>query len=258
MEQAPFDKLSPIPPQRSPLVVLVRPQLGENIGAVARAMLNFSLVGLRIVDPRDGWPNPAAGPTAAGAHEVLDGARVFDTVADAIADCSYVVATTARQRGLFVPVFTPEEACGHLAAQAQSDRRTAILFGAEKSGLSSDEVAFADAIVTIPTNPEFSSLNIAQSVVVIAYAWAKTVATPKLFDSPYDETRAERAAVEGMVGHMIEALDGVGYFYPPDKRAVLERNVRTLLTNAAMTEAEVRLFRGMIRQLMRPQETPNP
>ncbi|WOI54267.1 RNA methyltransferase [Parvularcula sp. LCG005] len=235
----------------APLIVLVRPQMGENIGATARAMLNFGLKGLRLVAPRDGWPNPAAKAMAAGAAEVIDNARVFDTVVDAVSDCHLVLATTARHRGLFLPVHTPQVAAETLRTEAHAGRRTAILFGAEKSGLDSNEVAQAHGIINIPVNPSFSSLNLAQAVIVIAYEWSKAKGTQPLFESEYDDTPASMGEVDGMISHFIALLDQAGYFYPDHKRVVMERNVRTLLTNASMSSAETRLFRGMIRQLAR-------
>ncbi len=237
--------------RRIPIIVLVRPQMGENIGAAARAMLNFNLTGLRLVAPRDGWPNPKAKATAAGAGSVLDGVQVFDTVAEAVADCEHVLATTARQRGLFIPVYEPEEAAQHLRGWTEGDRRSAVLFGAEKTGLETDELAHADAILTIPVNPSFASLNLAQAVIVVAYEWARAQNTPALFTSPYEESPAPKQSLEGMLGHLSEVLDRAGYFYPDDKRPVLERNLRTLFTNAQLTEAELRLFRGVLRQLDR-------
>src|SRR5687768_11698437 len=150
--------------ERAPAIVLVRPQLGENIGKAARAMLNFGLTDLRLVSPRDGWPNPSAGPAASGADVVLERAGVFGTVAEAVADCRFVYATTVRKRGLVVPVVTPEEAAAEVRANGGA---SAILFGAERSGLETDEVAIAGKIVTVPVNPEFRSLNLAQAVMLL-------------------------------------------------------------------------------------------
>ncbi|NNU16824.1 RNA methyltransferase [Parvularcula sp. ZS-1/3] len=232
-----------------PLIVLVRPQMGENIGAAARAMLNFGLTGMRIVAPRDGWPNPKATAMAAGAGSVLDSARVFDTVAEATADCSYVVATTARQRGLFLPVHDAEESAQLIRQKQAGGERCAILFGGEKSGLATDDVAHANQILTLPVNPEFSSLNLAQAVLLTAYAWRRAEDASLPFESPYENVPAPREELDGMLSHLNGVLDDAGYFYPEDKRKTLERNVRTLFTHAGFTEAEIRLFRGMIRQL---------
>ena len=150
----------------APIILLHRPQLGENIGSVARVMLNFGLMELRLIAPRDGWPNPKAGAMASGAAEVIDRVRVFDTVADAVADCEFVIATTARQRGLFLPVLTPQEAAVKLREATAAGQRTAMLFGAEKAGLETQEAALANALVTIPVNPDFPSLNLAQAVLL--------------------------------------------------------------------------------------------
>ena len=238
----------------APIFVLVRPQMGENIGAAARAMLNFSLEGMRIVAPRDGWPNPAAKAMAAGAGRVLDGARVFGTVAEAVADCTHVVATTARHRGLFVPVQEPYEAARDLFALGERGERTAVLFGGEKSGLSTEDASHASALLTVPVNPDFPSLNLAQAVLLVAYEWSRAAGAGVRFESPYDEAPASREATEGMVGHLFAALDATGYFYPEAKRPTLERNLRTMFQNARLTEAETRLFRGVVRQLARAQE----
>jgi tRNA/rRNA methyltransferase len=153
-----------------PAIVLVRPQLGENIGKAARAMLNFGLTDLRLVNPRDGWPNPSAGPAAAGADQVLEQARIYAGVADAVADCAHIYATTVRKRGLVIPVITPEEAAREIHDRSE---RSAILFGAERSGLETEEAAVAGTIITVPINSEFRSLNLAQAVILVAYEWSK-------------------------------------------------------------------------------------
>lgn len=154
----------------APIIILVRPQLGENIGKAARAMLNFGLTEMRIVNPRDGWPNPSAGPAASGADVVLEQAQVFDTLAEATADISHIYATTVRKRGVTKPVLTPEAAAGEIIG---ANGRSAILFGAERSGLETEEVAVARSIITVPINPEFGSLNLAQAVILCAYEWSK-------------------------------------------------------------------------------------
>ena len=154
----------------APVIVLVRPQLGENIGKAARAMLNFGLTELRLVAPRDGWPNPSAGPSAAGADQVIADAKVYDTLADAVSDCAHVYATTVRKRGVTKPVHTPDQAARAITSE---EGRSAILFGPERSGLQTDDVALARAIITVPVNPEFGSLNLAQAVILCAYEWSK-------------------------------------------------------------------------------------
>jgi tRNA/rRNA methyltransferase len=236
----------PVPPA----IVLVRPQLGENIGKAARAMLNFGLTDLRLVAPRDGWPNPSAGPAASGADVVLEGARVFETVADAVADCSHVYATTVRKRGLVVPVLSPEAAAREVQA---NDGPSAFLFGAERSGLETDEVALAGKIVTVPVNPDFSSLNLAQAVILIAYEWSKhgaALAVPTEGDAA--EPRAPQAHLEGLIGQLFEALEDADYFHPPDRTPATRNTLRTILTKAGWSSREVQALRGIVRALAEP------
>lgn len=229
-----------------PAIVLVRPQLGENIGKAARAMLNFGLTDMRLVAPRDGWPNPSAGPAASGADIVLEQARVFDTVAEAVADCPFVYATTVRKRGLVVPVVSPEEAAREIHTQIGA---SAILFGAERSGLETDEVALAGKIVTVPVNSEFRSLNLAQAVMLLAYEWSKllTLTVPTLGDEA--EPRAEHAHLEGLIGQLFDALDKADYFHPPDRTPATKNTIRTILTKAGWSAREVQAMRGIVRAL---------
>jgi tRNA/rRNA methyltransferase len=226
--------------------VLVRPQLGENIGKAARAMLNFGLTELRLVAPRDGWPNPAAGPAASGADMVLERARVFETVAEAIADCPFAYATTVRKRGLVVPVITPEEAAREIHA---NDGASAILFGAERSGLETDEAAMAGKIVTVPINPEFRSLNLAQAVILIAYEWSKhrSLAVPTEGDPA--EPRAPHEHLEGLVQQLFDALEKAEYFHPPDRTRATKRTIRTILNKGGWSSREIQALRGMVRAL---------
>lgn len=235
----------------APAIVLVAPQLGENIGAVARAMLNFGLSDLRLVAPRDGWPSPAAKSTASGADLVLERAQLFAGLADAIADCARVYATTARPRELLLPVMTPADAARDMRARLARGERSAILFGGERSGLSNDDVVRADAIVSIPVNPAFASLNIAQAALVLAYEWAKAEGR-SAYDSGLDfAPAAPRAAFDGLMDHLVDALDRAGYFHPPDKRPHMERNLRAAFQRAGLTETEVRALRGAVRALER-------
>ncbi len=196
-----------------PAIVLVRPQLGENIGKAARAMLNFGLTDMRLVAPRDGWPNPKAGPAASGADLVLERARVYDTVQDAIADCAHVYATTVRKRGITKPVVTPEVAAKAIHGAGE---RSAILFGPERSGLETDDVALARTIITVPINPEFGSLNLAQAVILVAYEWSKGVslAQPSLteIDAPAPQTE-----LDGMIAQLDDMLERANFFFPPDR-----------------------------------------
>ena len=240
----------------APAIVLVRPQLGENIGKAARAMLNFGLTDLRLVSPRDGWPNPSAGPAASGADVVLERARVFASVAEAVADCPHVYATTVRKRGLVVPVVGPAEAAQEMRSRASP---SAVLFGAERSGLETEEVAIAGKILTVPVNPEFRSLNLAQAVILVAYEWSKgsDLAVPTRSDTE-EEPRAEHEQLEGLIGQFDEALEGVHYFFPPDRTQVTKNTIRTILTKANWSGREVQALRGMIRALTHPRRRGRP
>ncbi len=232
----------------SPVIVLVRPQLGENIGKAARAMLNFGLTELRLVGPRDGWPNPDAGPAASGADVVLERARVYDSVAEATADCAHVFATTVRKRGVTKPVVSPEDA----AIAIRNERgRSAILFGPERSGLATDDVALARTIITVPINPEFGSLNLAQAVILVAYEWSKgeKLASPPTVDL---EPPAPQQELEDMIGHLDRMLEESGYFFPPDRAPVVRRTLRGLLTKPAWNSQEIRTLRGVLSTIDRP------
>ncbi|MCW3835352.1 RNA methyltransferase [Sphingomonas canadensis] len=233
------------PPSAAPVIVLVRPQLGENIGKAARAMLNFGLVEMRLVAPRDGWPNPSAGPAASGADIVLSGARVFGSVAEAVADCAHVFATTVRKRGVTKPVLTPEEAARDIRTAAG---RCAILFGPERSGLETEDVALARAIVTVPINPEFGSLNLAQAVILMAYEWSKSQAlaqpTLEAIDPP-----APQAELEGLFGQLDTMLDATGFYHPPERTPATRRTLRTLLTKPGWSAQEIRTLRGVLSAL---------
>jgi tRNA/rRNA methyltransferase len=228
-----------------PVIVLVRPQLGENIGKAARAMLNFGLTEMRLVTPRDGWPNPSAGPAASGADIVLEQARVFDSVADAVADCAQVYATTVRKRGVTKPVVTPERAATDIHA---APGRSAILFGPERSGLETDDVALARTIITVPINAEFGSLNLAQAVILVAYEWSKGTA---LVSPPETELPdpAPHEELEGMILQLDAMLEAAHFFYPPDRTPVTKRTLRTLLTKPGWSSQEVRTFRGVLSAL---------
>ena len=229
-----------------PVIVLVRPQLGQNIGKAARAMLNFGLTEMRLVAPRDGWPNPDAGPAASGADVVLEQAEVFATAQEAIADCSYVFASTVRRRDLVMPVVGPVEMADRIAASAN---RSAILFGPERSGLETEEVALADAIVTVPINPEFASLNLAQAVILLAYEWSKRAdlaqPTSKNLEPP-----AAHGELEGLVGQLNSELEAKGYFHPPSRTEATKNTLRTIFTKTGWSSREVKAVRGIIRALV--------
>jgi len=235
-------------PADRPIIVLVRPQLGENIGAVARAMLNFGLTELRLVAPRDGWPNPAAGPAASGADVVLEGAQVYSSTAEAVADCAHIYATTVRKRGVTRPVLTPEAAAREIHGQAG---RSAVLFGAERSGLETDDVALARAIVTVPINPMFASLNLAQAVILMAYEWSKaeTLAQPTAEELL---PPADQAELDGLVAHFETLLEPQGYFRPPSRATATRRTLRGILTKPGWNHLEVRTLRGVLSYLGKP------
>jgi tRNA/rRNA methyltransferase len=234
-----------------PVIVLVRPQLGQNIGKAARAMLNFGLTEMRLVAPRDGWPNPEAGPSASGADEVLEQAQVFDTVHEAIADCSAVYAATVRRRDLVLPVVTPEAMAEAIAGSAE---RSAILFGPERSGLETDEVALASAIVTVPINPDFGSLNLAQAVILLAYEWSKRseLAVPP---SKELEPPAPHGELDGLVEQLEQELEAKGYYHPPERTEATKNTLRTIFTKPRWSSREVKAVRGVIRALAGPRRS---
>lgn len=219
--------------------------MGENIGKAARAMLNFGLEEMRLVSPRDGWPNPAAIPTAAGADRVLDRIAVFPDVAQAVADCGHVYATTVRPRGLPIPVLTPAEASLEIAG---SPGRSAILFGPERSGLDAEAVALARSIITVPVNPAFGSLNLAQAVVLVAYEYAQASAGFVTSGDPPDSP-APQAELDGLIDHLFDSLRETGYFHPPDRVPSTRRTLRAILTKPGWNSNEIRALRGVISAL---------
>jgi tRNA/rRNA methyltransferase len=235
-----------------PAFVLVRPQMGENIGAAARAMLNFGLERMRVVGPRDGWPNPKAVAMASGAGRVLDGATVYDDLPAALEDCDYVYATTARSRELAKPVRTPERAMAEARAMREEGKRVAVLFGPERAGLENDDVARANAIITVPVNPEFASLNLAQSVLLTAYEYGRQTidAAPEVVNLAKTEF-ATQVEVEALARHYEERLDEVGYFFPEDKAPGMKLVLRNAWSRLQLTRADVQMFHGMLRQIFR-------
>lgn len=235
-----------------PIFILVRPQMGENIGGAARAMLNFGLERMRLVSPRDGWPNERAGALASGAARVLDRAGLYSSVAEAVADCTHVFATTARTRDLTKPVLTPEQAMAEARAVSASGGRVGVLFGPERAGLENEDVARAHAIVTVPVNPEFFSLNLAQCVLLMAYEWRRQGAPEP--EAPMIE-RAQAIEIEKLGDHFEERLEAAGFFFPPEKARGMKVALRNMLSRLALTQADVRIFHGMLRQLTRPQQS---
>ncbi|MEO1198010.1 MAG: RNA methyltransferase [Pseudomonadota bacterium] len=255
-----------------PTIVLVAPQLGENIGAAARAMANFGLSRLRIVAPRDGWPSDPARANASGADWVIDGAQVFDTTEQAIADIGQVYATTARPRDLVKPVRGPRAAARGLKARIDGGEEAAILFGGERAGLSNDDIALADVILTYPVNPGFASLNLAQAVLVMSYEWMQASLTGVDSDPNdaewagparpgWEEARPEHAIATkadlfGLFEHLEGELDRAGFLKPPEKRPNMIRNLRNLWHRAQLTDQDVRTLRGMIVALTGRKFTP--
>lgn len=243
----------------SPAIILCEPQLGENIGSAARAMANFGLWDLRLVRPRDGWPNEKAIAAASRADHVLERVRVFDTLEAAMSDLTLVYATTARSRDMQKEVLGPEEASARMAAHVAGGRGTGLLFGRERWGLLNDEVAMADAIVTLPVEAAFASLNIAQAVLLMSYEWRRTSAEGQAlpFGDGLDEA-APRSELVGLFEHLEGVLDSSGFFTTPDKRPSMVNNLRTALTRGRFTAQEIRTLRGVISSIDRRHERPNP
>lgn len=234
-----------------PVVILVEPQLGENIGMVARAMANFGLAELRIVNPREGWPNERARAAASRADHVIDGARVFATTEEALQGLVFVVATTARERDGFKAVRGPVEASDLLRARHAAGQKTGIMFGRERWGLTNEEVALADEIVTFPVNPAFASLNVAQAVLLMSYEWMKsglTLETMTPFTGPVYEP-ADKSALFSLFQHLEEALDTRGYFRPEAKKPKMVDALRAVLTRPGFSDSELKVLRGIISSL---------
>ncbi|WP_306118019.1 MULTISPECIES: RNA methyltransferase [unclassified Roseitalea] len=239
--------------EEGPAVILVEPQLGENIGMVARAMANFGLIDLRIVNPRDGWPNDKAEATASGAGYVLARARLYDDLPAALADLTYVVATTARRRDGFKRVLGPGEASAHLRARFAAGQPTGMLFGRERFGLFNEEVGLADDIVTFPVNPAYASLNIAQAVLLMAYEFLKT-RTDQADNLPFagpEFAPAPRAELIGLFEQVEAALDARGYLRPPERKPAQIDNLRAVLSRPGFSVDEIRLLRGVVSSLDR-------
>ncbi len=244
-----------IAPPDQPVAILVRPQMGENIGAAARAMLNFGLTEMRLVAPRDGWPNPRAVAMASGAAgQVLDRARVFPTLAEAMFDIGYAYATTARGRELTKPVLTPAEAMADAHRHIAAQNRVALIFGPERAGLENDDIARANAIITVPVNPDFPSLNLAQAVLLAGYEWSRG----RLPDQPAPHGRrsdndapATRIEIEHLADHWEQRLVDAGFFFPAEKAPAMKLTLRNLWSRLPLTRADTRIFHGMLRQLLR-------
>lgn len=235
-----------------PAIILVRPQLGQNIGTAARAMMNFGLTDLRLVRPRDGWPNVKAVNAAAGATEVLDRVRLFDSVAEAVADLRHVLATTARPRYMLKPVVTPRRAAADMRAWIAAGEATGVLFGRERTGLDNDDVTAADAILTVPINPAYGSLNLAQAVLLVGYEWFQAGADAPEVALPEGRTRpATRGEIENFFRHLERELDACGFLRNKEKRPSMVRNIRNIFLRAGLFEQEVQTLHGIVSELVK-------
>ncbi|MEP3677153.1 RNA methyltransferase [Sulfitobacter sp.] len=239
----------------APSFVLVRPQMGENIGAAARAMLNFGLDHMRIVAPRDGWPNPAAVAMASGAGRVLDAAVISPDLPHAVADASFVFATTARDRDMTKPVYTPEAAMALAAQKIAAGERVSVLFGPERAGLENDDISRANAIVSVPVNPEFASLNLAQCVLLMGYEWMRQSTTQQGITHEMAGTDwAQNSEIEHLAKHYEERMEEAGFFFPEHKATSMKTNLRNMWSRLPLTRADVQMLHGTLRQMVRWKE----
>lgn len=242
---------------RGPVIVLVEPQLAENIGAVARAMGNFALSELRLVKPRDGWPNPGANRTASGADRILEEAKLYDTLADAITDCTLVIAATARQHDQIKEVVGPEQAARDLFPHVQAGNKAALVFGRERNGLEVHEVGLANKILTMPVNPAFASLNLAQAVIVCAYEFFKLASGNALpFEKPNFSAPASKAKFEAFFATVVNELERHEFFRPPEKRENMIVNLRNIFLRIEPTELDIQTLHGAIRTLAQGSKGP--
>jgi len=240
---------------KQPAFVLVRPQMGENIGAAARAMWNFGLDRMRLVSPRDGWPNPSSVAMASGAGRLLDDAVLSEDVAGAVGDCDLVFATTARQRGMTKPVYSPEEAMRAAAGRIAQGGRVAVMFGPERAGLENADVAQANAIISVPVNPAFPSLNLAQCVLLCGYEWRRA---SEEIEARRDEMAgaawASGIEVEKLAEHYEQRLEEAGFFFPDHKAPAMKLTLRNLWSRMPLTSEDVRTLHGILRQMVRWKE----
>jgi tRNA/rRNA methyltransferase len=238
-----------------PAIVLVRPQLGVNIGSAARAMLNCGLADLRLVAPREGWPNEHARASASGADVVLERTRVFATLNEAVADLQVLYATTARARDMVKPVLTPRRAVEKIRAEGAEGLKIGILFGPERTGLENDEVALASAAVSVPLNPDYSSLNLAQAVLLLGYEWYQAgIEKPPPAREWTENEPATGESVIAFYEHLEAELDRAGFLYPPEKKAGMILNIRNVFARARLTDQEVRTLRGVVKALVEPRQ----
>jgi len=237
-------------PERGPVVVLLQPQLGENVGMVARAMLNTGLTEMRLVAPRDGWPNPAAWKSASGADAVLDRAELYDTTAAATGDLDLVYATSTRPRGLVQRVLDPREAAARAKVAVSAGHRVGLIFGPERSGLTNDDLALADAVVSVPLNPGFSSLNLAQAVLILGYEWFRAERPLPAERMTRNGARpATKAELNNFMTRLEVKLDEAGFLRPPEKRPGMVNNLRALFGRMELTEPEVNTLHGIVSAL---------
>lgn len=243
--------------QPGPVVILVEPQMGENIGAAARAMANFGLARLRLVKPREPWPNPQARKMASGADRILDDAVLYDTVEEAVGDCALLLATTARPHDQAKPVVDAEEAARLAAPMIAAGETVGIMFGRERIGLEGREVALADRIVTLPVNPAFASLNLAQAVIIIAYEWFKQATAGALpFTMPVRSPQAAKQQLLAFFSTLEGELEKVEFFRPPDKRDTMQTNLRNIFTRMALTQQDIRTLHGVITAISEGRKGP--
>ena len=234
----------------APTIILVTPQLGENIGAAARAMLNCGLTDLRLVSPRDGWPNLAAERAAVGALELMPPVKVFPTLGEAVADLTLVYATTARDRKMVKPIVTARQAALEVRAHAAGGGKSGILFGPERTGLLSDDVTLASKLITVPLNPDFTSLNLGQAVLLIGYEWFQADDETPASQMPLNGTLpATKEELQNFFAHLERELDACGFLRNLEARPSMVRNLRNMFQRADLTEQEVRTLHGMIKEL---------
>ena len=239
-----------------PIVILVEPQLGENIGAVARVMANFGLARLRLVKPREQWPNPQARKMASGADRVLDAAALYDTLEAAVADCTLVLATTARAHDQAKPVIGADAAAALIAPRVAASENVGILFGRERYGLENHEVGLADRIVTLPVNPAFASLNLAQAVAIVGYEWFKRAGAGLPFAMPEKSPPVSKEQLQAFFSLLERELEAIEYFRPPDKRGTMQINLRNIFTRMALTQQDVRTLHGVVNALVEGRKGP--
>ena len=238
--------------KKQPSIILVKPQMGENIGSAARAMLNFGLENMRVVAARDGWPSQSAVATASGAGRVLDQARHFSSFHDAVGDCHFVFATTARDRDLTKPVYDPKKAMRIAYEKISDGQNVGIIFGPERAGLENTEVVRSNALITVPVNPDFSSINLAQTVLLLSYEWF--LATD-IYEENFSNTRKTSVAsifeIEKLSEQYENELEKIGFFFPEEKATSMKSTLRNIWSRLPLTVSDVRAFHGILRHLLR-------